>query len=77
MGDNQSTEAWFTDDIPISVGPYEYGGLPGAILELNEGNGMIKYVATEIKSLTKEPSILLPKQFINVTKENYDKISNE
>lgn len=27
--------AWYTPEIPVSMGPAEYGGLPGLILELN------------------------------------------
>ncbi|MBU2928093.1 GLPGLI family protein [Winogradskyella psychrotolerans] len=29
--------AWFCPEIPISLGPNNYGGLPGLIMELNEG----------------------------------------
>ncbi|MEZ4906012.1 MAG: GLPGLI family protein [Spirosomataceae bacterium] len=29
-------EAWFTADIPISDGPYIFGGLPGLIVKLND-----------------------------------------
>ena len=30
--------AWYTPDIPVNNGPRDFGGLPGLILELNEGN---------------------------------------
>jgi GLPGLI family protein len=33
--------AWYTPDIPISNGPNNYGGLPGLILEVNDGNETI------------------------------------
>lgn len=31
---SMNVEAWFTPQIPISIGPRNYGGLPGLILEL-------------------------------------------
>lgn len=33
--------AWYTPDIPIPFGPYEYNGLPGLIVELKEGDNII------------------------------------
>lgn len=39
--------AWFTPEIPVQHGPKEYGGLPGLILEVNEGKTV--YLLTEIK----------------------------
>jgi GLPGLI family protein len=30
--------AWYTPEIPVSLGPKNYWGLPGLILEVNEGN---------------------------------------
>lgn len=46
-----STEliAWFSPEIPVPVGPEEYGGLPGAILLLDIDNGKTTFTATEIE----------------------------
>jgi GLPGLI family protein len=53
---------WYTESIPVSVGPDTYAGLPGAILEVNSGNGgnvitaseyTAKYAAKELKQPTK------------------------
>ena len=37
---------WFTDEIPISNGPYEFGGLPGLILQIENSDQRIS--ATKI-----------------------------
>jgi GLPGLI family protein len=39
--------AWYTPQIPYSFGPKGYGGLPGLILELKEGN--LTYYSTKIR----------------------------
>jgi GLPGLI family protein len=53
---------WYTESIPVSVGPDAYAGLPGAILEVNSSNGgnvitasefTAKYAAKELKQPTK------------------------
>ncbi len=53
---------WYTESIPVSVGPDTYSGLPGAILEVNNDNGSnvitateytAKYAAKELKQPTK------------------------
>lgn len=41
-------EAWFSFDIPVSVGPDWYYGLPGVILEMNSTNGVVNIVATSV-----------------------------
>jgi len=40
--------AWFALDLPISIGPDRYCGLPGLILEINEANGAVVYTATNV-----------------------------
>jgi len=53
---------WYTESIPVSVGPDTYAGLPGAILEVDTDNGSnvisaleynAKYSAKELKQPTK------------------------
>ena len=39
-------EAWYTKEIPVSLGPLDYGSLPGLILELN--TVLYKYSAVNI-----------------------------
>lgn len=52
--------AWFTPEIPVSTGPAMYGGLPGLILEISDGNRVMlctKVVLNpEEKIKIKEPS---------------------
>lgn len=54
-----SFEAWFTDEIPISIGPEKFEGLPGLILFAKLGE--IEIIATSIKFLDQTPEIEMPK----------------
>lgn len=40
--------AWFTPDIPLSLGPWKFGGLPGLILEIYDSD---RHYIYEIKGL--------------------------
>lgn len=40
--------AYYTEDIPISDGPWKFSGLPGMILELTEDTGILTIIAYEI-----------------------------
>jgi len=45
--DKQEIVVWFTPEIPVPLGPSNYGGLPGLILAV-ERNGETAYVATSV-----------------------------
>lgn len=68
--------AWYTPEVPISNGPGDYGGLPGLILEVNDGNQTI--VCSEIVLNPKEvKEIKEPTKGKVVTREEFSKISFE
>jgi GLPGLI family protein len=45
----RSYEAWFTNDLPISDGPWKFKGLPGLILEISDTTGQVKIFAEKIE----------------------------
>lgn len=70
------TTAWYTPQIPISNGPDNYQGLPGLVLEVNDGTTTI--VCTEIILDTSEKiTIDEPVKGKIVSQKEYDKISRE
>ena len=75
--DDQEIVAWFSPEIPVSLGPSVYGGLPGLILAV-ERNGETAYVATSV-SLTPpaEESMVKPNKGSKVTQEEFKSIREE
>jgi GLPGLI family protein len=70
------TTAWYTPQIPISNGPTFYHGLPGLILEINDGTTTI--VCTEIVLNPSEKiAISEPDKGKIVSQTEYDKIQDE
>jgi len=68
--------AWYTPDVPISNGPSNYGGLPGLILEVNDGD--LTIVCSEIVLNPKEiKEINEPTKGKIVTRQKFGKISLE
>jgi GLPGLI family protein len=68
--------AWYTPDVPVSNGPNIYGGLPGLILEVNDGDQTI--VCSEIILNPKEvKEIKEPTKGKTVTREKFSEISLE
>jgi GLPGLI family protein len=67
---------WYTTDVPISNGPNNYGGLPGLILEVNDGD--LTIVCSELVLNPKEvKEIKEPVKGKIVTREKFSKISLE
>lgn len=51
---------WYTEEIPVSVGPNNYTGLPGAILEVDTDNGANVITATEVVSKYPKKELVQP-----------------
>jgi len=71
-------EAWFTPQIPVSVGPQEYGNLPGLILQLSLNDGEQVITATKVELTTPDKKeLVVPKKGRLVTRAEFDQIVKE
>lgn len=69
----ETVVAWWTPQIPISQGPNKYWGLPGLILELNDGTTTM--VCSRVVLNPKEGfEIKMPDEGEEVTSEEYSEI---
>jgi GLPGLI family protein len=65
--------AWYTPEIPVNQGPEGYWGLPGLILEVNDGKTII--LCSKVVLNTKEKAeIKAPNVGKEVTQKEYDEI---
>ena len=72
----RSLVAWYTLEVPISNGPSNYGGLPGLILEVNDGD--LTIVCSEIVLNPKEvKEIKEPTKGKIVTRKKFEAIAKE
>jgi GLPGLI family protein len=63
--------AWYTPQIPINNGPGNYHGLPGLILEVNDGTTTV-ICSKIVLNPDKQVSISEPKKGKEITQEKYD-----
>jgi GLPGLI family protein len=75
--DDQEIVAWYTPEIPVSLGPSIFGGLPGLIMAV-ERNGETAYVATSV-DLTppEEEALIKPDKGSPVNKDEFAAIRVE
>ncbi len=74
--DTINLTAWYTMQIPISNGPDKYGGLPGLIMELNNGSTVM--LCTKVVLNPTEPvEIEAPTEGEEVSLEEYSEITFE
>lgn len=70
------TTAWYTPQIPLSQGPGKYWGLPGLILEVNEGElSLLCYKV--ILNPSDGIDIKIPSKGKKIDQEKYDAISEK
>jgi GLPGLI family protein len=70
------TTAWYTTQIPVSNGPDTYQGLPGLIIEVNDGKKI--FVCTEIiLNSSEKTTIMEPTKGKVVSQNNFIKIKKE
>lgn len=73
---DQNITAWYTPDIPISNGPGDYWGLPGLILEVNDGHTIL--LCSKITLNPKEKfEIKAPKKGSKITRKEFEKLMEE
>ncbi|ALU74225.1 GLPGLI family protein [Tenacibaculum finnmarkense] len=65
--------AWYTEEIPINLGPYVFGNLPGLILELYDDKKNFHFIAIGIDNKQKEIYKTIKKNTIKTSKENFFK----
>lgn len=72
-GEELTVIAWYTTEIPLKSGPMLYHGLPGLILEVN--NGGITITATKIiLNPEKKINVIEPTKGEEITKEKYENL---
>ena len=42
--------AWFTTDIPVSCGPWKFGGLPGLIMKISDNDNIYSWEAVTVET---------------------------
>lgn len=65
-------KVWYTDEIPMSLGPWKLNGLPGLILQATADDGFVMFTATRISS-ENIPYV----RFYNFGKYKYYKMTRE
>lgn len=72
--------AWFTEDIPLSLGPWKLRGLPGLILQASDQTMQYVFKAIGIQRADGSELITLPKDFNHyekVSQKEFDKAKSE
>ena len=70
---DQEVVAWYTPQIPVSNGPATYHGLPGLILEVNDGTTTI-ICSKIVLNPEKAVSVVEPRKGDKMNQEKYDGI---
>jgi len=69
--------AWYAEDISLSSGPAQFGGLPGLILGMDVNQGEIVYTAITIDKTVAKKDIKAPTKGKKITPEEFAKLRKE
>lgn len=73
---SKTTTAWYTLDIPVQHGPSSFWGLPGLILEIEDGD--LTVLCSRVVINPENPvSITIPKKGKVVSQEKFDEIQQK
>lgn len=75
--DTINITAWFTPDIPVSHGPENYFGLPGLILEIQNGGRTLICERIELNPAKEPVAIEVPKRGKEVNREEFRAMQEE
>lgn len=67
---------WYTTEIPIANGPSNYWGLPGLILEVNDGKTMLLCSKITLNPTDKK-TIARPKKGKKISRKDFEKMEEE
>ena len=67
--------AWYADDLASPAGPDAYYGLPGVIMQLNIGDGLVVYTALELSATPS--TVKAPSNGKKITRDEYRKMMQE
>lgn len=65
--------AWYSEQIPINLGPYIFGDLPGLILELHDDKENFHFIAVGLDNKKKAIYQRAEKKIVKTTKESFFK----
>lgn len=69
-------EAWFTPQIPVSVGPEQYYGLPGLILAVTIDEKRV-VLATKVEQFEEAVALDIPREGKKMNREEFEKLKEE
>lgn len=69
--------AWFSEEIPISDGPYVFQGLPGLVMELYDADCHFHFSLVGVEKRQIDLESQLPKDFLKVEKVKFFAIEDE
>ncbi len=77
INDSTTASAWFAPQIPVSIGPEGWSGLPGLIVRVEERGGMSITELSSIEDWSEEMSIDEPTKGKEMTREEFRAMRDE